>query len=331
MKSVSSVIIIIFLCICFFLLGILTEKTVLSKYMAELKNKESDFRSLTEERKFTNPLLDCEPDFVYINPKLEDIMNERVAFHNRSSSIAEISVYFRNLNGGGWYGVNERENFIPGSLNKVPLMMAAFRLSEEYPEVLTRKFLFDEISATFSNADSTGAVDKSEKYYGYYDVIEYMIKHSHNETAAFLLEIINEINPRFIEKVFTDLGIKAPDGQTVYEMNTKDYASFFRLLYNSTYINFKNSEMALFFLSETDFKDGLVKGIGENIIISHKYGQISDKKLMQLHDCGIVYYPGNHFILCVMVKGYDIAKMASVIQDISKVVYDEVKNQVVLQ
>ena len=123
------------------------------------------------------------------------------------------------------------------------------------------------------------------------------------------------------------MGLRLPQKGQTYQINSKDFASFFRVLYNSTYINNKNSETALYYLSETDFNDGIVSGVDDNIIISHKYGQISNNKLMQLHDCGIIYYPDNNYILCVMVKGYDIKNMTTVIQEVSRAVYDEIKKQ----
>jgi len=273
-------------------------------------------------------LLDCEPNFRYIRPKLETVIIDKVNSFKKNQSIKQISVYFRELNNGAWYGVNEKEKFIPASLNKVPLMIAAFKLSEESPEILNLKFSFDESSGVFKKIDTSKTTDKKEKIYNLYDVLEYMIRYSSNETAGFLIDLLNSFNKNFVDKVFNDLGIKPPRAKEEYLMTIKDYASFLRVLYNSTYINNKNSEKALFFLSETEFKDGLVKGIDDNVVIAHKYGQISDNKLFQLHDCGIIYFPGNNYILCVMVKGFNIDQMAKVIQGVSKAVYDEIKTQV---
>lgn len=332
MKLNSNFLILFFLCICFFLLGILTEKVFLNKLSADLKKSKNDsFRSLTNDRKFTNPLLDCEPNFFYINSNMEKIITEKSSYYKKKPSIEQVSVYFRHLNNGSWYGINEKEKFIPASLNKVPLMIASFKLSEENPEILNYKFSFDEVAGSFKKIDNIDSFDKKEKIFSFYDVIEYMIRYSHNETAGFLIDLLNSVDQKFVDKVFLDLGMQPPSSNELHQVTTKDYASFFRVLYNSTYINNKNSEMALFFLSETEFKDGLVKGIDENIIISHKFGQISEGKLFQLHDCGIIYYPENNYVLCVMVKGYDINQMANVIQDISKAVYEEVKTQITNQ
>ncbi len=323
--KIQNAFIIIFLCICFFIFGVLSEKLFFNKYFLENKlNENKPYRSHSTERKFTNPLLDCNPNFTYVNPAIENIIINKINELNKKPSIEKISVYLRFLNNGAWFGINEKEKFIPASLNKVPLMIAVFKFSEAYPEVLKKTFFFDETLGVFSEM-SPAKTATGQKNYNLFDLVEYMIIHSHNETAEFLYDFINNHKKEFVESVFLDLGIEAPQKGKTYQITTKDFASFFRVLYNSTYINEKNSETALYYLSETDFNEGIVKGIDDNIIISHKYGQISDDKLMQLHDCGIVYFPDNNYILCVMVKGYNLKNMTSVIQEISKTVYTEIK------
>jgi len=325
--KIQNAFIIIFLCICFFIFGVLSEKLFFNKYFwGNKSDNNTPYRSLTTERKFTNPLLDCNPNFSYINPVLEDAIIKKIDELNKKPSIEKVSVYLRFLNNGAWFGINEKEKFIPASLNKVPLMIAVLKFSETQPDILDKTFLFDETLGIFNETTPSNTATNQKKY-TLMEVVEYMIKHSHNETAELLYNFINKYDNTFIGQVFFDLGIDAPQQGKTYQITTKDFASFFRVLYNSTYINEKNSETALYYLSETDFNDGIVKGIDDNIIISHKYGQISDNKLMQLHDCGIVYFPDNNYILCVMVKGYNLKNMTSVIQEVSKTIYTEIKRQ----
>jgi len=328
MKFSSNIFVTALFCAIFFILGILTYKLVISKpNIKEKKSDDKELRSQFVDRKFTNPLLDCEADYNYITPELENKILQKAEFLKKNSLIENISVYYRDLSNGSWYGVNEREKFIPASLNKVPLMIAAFKLSEEYPEVLNYKFTFNETLGVFKKIAQDEVLNNGQKTFGYYDLIEFMIRFSHNETAGFLIEMLNAIDNKFVSNVFLDLGLTPPSLKDVHQLTAKSYASFFRVLYNSTYINNKNSERALYYLSENEFKSGIVKGIEDNVIIAHKYGQIEEEKLLQLHDCGIVYYPGNTYVLCVMVKGYGFNEMQSVIQQISKTVYEEVKRQ----
>jgi hypothetical protein len=45
----------------------------------------------------------------------------------------------------------------------------------------------------------------------------------------------------------------------------------------------------------------------------------------ELHDCGIVYLPDNPYLLCVMTKGNDFAKMEKIIEEISRLSYERLK------
>ena len=331
MKKNSNFWVNIFLCLCFFALGVLSEKLIFHKYFVNRENQKNDSiaASSSNIRKFTNPLLDCKPNFSYISPKIESVIVDKVSSFKRNKAIGLVSVYFRDLNNGTCYGVNEKENFAPESLNKVPLMIAALKLSEQSPEILKLKFSLDEKSGTFKKVDSTEVKDKSEKLYNLYDVVENMIKSPQGETTRFLTDLMNSTSMNFSENVFIDFGLKQLSPKEQHPITTKDCAAFLSVLYNSTYINSKNSEKALSILAGTEFKDGLLKGIGkDSIMVAHKYGQTGDKKLFQLHDCGIIYYPKSNYILCVMVKGTDIEQMKTAIQSVSKAVFEEMKTQV---
>ena len=83
------------------------------------------------------------------------------------------------------------------------------------------------------------------------------------------------------------------------------------------------SEKLLSILSKTEYKGGLVAGVPDNIIVSHKFGERVIGDVYQLHDCGIVYYPNNPYLLCVMTKGTEFTKLEKVIQDISGMVYQD--------
>jgi len=100
-----------------------------------------------------------------------------------------------------------------------------------------------------------------------------------------------------------------------------------RILYNSSYLNFEMSNKALMLLTQTDFPNGLVAGVPDSVVVAHKFGEQKNGDEQQLHDCGIVYYQENPYILCVMTKGYEIPELASIIKEISQQVYNEVKQR----
>ena len=51
---------------------------------------------------------------------------------------------------------------------------------------------------------------------------------------------------------------------------------------------------------------------------------MDDQNIRQLHDCGIIYYPNNTYLLCIMTRGKDFKQLESVIAGISKTVYEVV-------
>ncbi len=104
--------------------------------------------------------------------------------------------------------------------------------------------------------------------------------------------------------------------------------SFFRILYNATYLDRIASEQILEILTKTTFSEGIVAGVPESTRVAHKFGSrelVDQSGSRQLHDCGIVYAK-NPYILCVMTQGRDFTALANFIKDVSAVTYNAVAN-----
>jgi beta-lactamase class A len=109
-----------------------------------------------------------------------------------------------------------------------------------------------------------------------------------------------------------------------------NYAIFFRVLFNASYLDKEYSEKAMELLAQSDFNDGLVAGLPRGVIVAHKFGErgnLPGSSDYQLHDCGIVYYPNHPYLLCVMSRGNDIQHLENSIAQVSRFVYDEIDNQ----
>lgn len=132
--------------------------------------------------------------------------------------------------------------------------------------------------------------------------------------------------------VFTDLNIPLPK-DVDYTLSVKEYASFFRMLYNASYLSREDSELALQTLSQAKFHGGITGKIPNNVVVAHKFGEremldASGNTVNQLHDCGIVYYTPYPYLVCIMSRGdTDINTLSNIIQDTSKTIYDEVSNK----
>jgi beta-lactamase class A len=274
---------------------------------------------------FTNPILDCENnnqgDESVISSKN---LNDKVSQLKNKYSLSHISLYFRDLNNGPWIGINEKEIFSPASLLKVPIMIAFLREAERDPSILEKKVLISQSdinqsihqNITFENLLNVGSE------YSLLDVTKSMIDKSDNTGVSVLLRNISSDS---IGGIFKSVGAPFIDTSTEVNIRVKDYAGFFRVLYNASYLDREKSEMALQILSQSEYTNGLVYSLPQNIKVAHKFGERSiDDTNMQLHDCGIIYYPGKPYILCIMTRGVDFKKQEKVIQELSKYVYDEV-------
>ncbi len=157
------------------------------------------------------------------------------------------------------------------------------------------------------------------------ELLRYSIVYSDNDATALLAM---QVGQKYALEVFKDFGIEVPSDNQDYLMRVRTYASFFRVLYNASYISKRHSEEALTLLSEVDFKEGLVAPIPDDIVVAHKFGERESPTLvdhMQIHDCGIVYTK-SPYLLCIMAQGTSAKDMLSTISSISKTVYNEISD-----
>jgi beta-lactamase class A len=84
------------------------------------------------------------------------------------------------------------------------------------------------------------------------------------------------------------------------------------------------SDKALGLLSKTAFKEGLVAGVPKEIKVAHKFGEQKNGTEQQFHDCGVVYYPNNPYVICIMTRGNSPDELKPIIKEISQKVYREV-------
>ena len=272
-----------------------------------------------------NPLLECADIENISNQMAKQIKIELEGYIKREKNVGKIStaaVYFRDLNNGPWVGINEKKEFSPGSLLKVPFMMSIFKMAEQDPSLLAKSLVYDGESENIEqNYPPPLKLEKGQTY-SVNDLVERMVAYSDNDA---ILALTQTIDMGAVRDTYTELGIDPPTRDD-YSIPVKTYASFFRILFNSTYLSISMSERALQVLSKSAWTLGLRAGVPDNIIVVHKFGERFevDKSNEQLHDCGIVYYPGLPYVLCVMVQGPEFDAMANFIKGVSELVYNSV-------
>lgn len=281
---------------------------------------------------FINKELACSPSlfiekhaYIEFKTSLEEFVDSKW----RSEEVEEVSVYFRDLKNGPTLGLNEHASFAPASLLKVPLLVSYLSLAEGDPELLERKLTYHTLKDVVLTQYITPKESiKENTSYTIRELLTYLIKYSDNKSYIILLKYLEQIRPGedFFGQTVVDLGIIDPDGILDEVITVKSYASIFTQLYHASFFKDKEtSETALSYLIDTDFNKGLVAGIPSGVKIAHKFGERAGfpQDIKQLHDCGIVYYPENPYLLCVMTRGQDMDKLANIISTISRMFYEE--------
>lgn len=290
------------------------------------------------DNEFVDPLLLCGISEDMESKKLssleEDINNELNKIENEN---IVSSVYFRELSTGLWLGINEDERYSPASLLKVPLMITYLKLAETFPEVLDQQHVYniEEDANAAQNFKGLEQFESGESY-SIRKLLELMIVQSDNNAKNVLDYLLYLNSKELAVEIYNDLGLKLPEelNEGTQFMSVKMYSYFFRILYNASYLNDADSNDALELMSHARFPHGIAASIPEDIKVSQKFGE---RKIVygdvredeyELHDCGIIYFPGSPYLLCVMTKGGDsFEDLSAVIKGISQVAYNYVKKQ----
>lgn len=246
----------------------------------------------------------------------------------KENVITDVSIYFRDLQNGPTLGIDEYSQFSPASLLKLPLLLAYYNLRENQPDLFEKQLIIKNLEKELTQSILPKESIQLNKTYSINDLLNYMIRYSDNQSYYVLLDYLHQISPEkdLLKETFDDLGIIDPKDFLDNTISVKSYGSIFVQLFNTSYFSQKEtSESALNLLIESDWRKGINAGVPVEIEVAHKFGEREDFAggVIQLHDCGIVYYPENPYLLCVMTRGYDLDKLAETIASISKMFYEE--------
>lgn len=279
--------------------------------------------------RYINPLLSCDSMNQKTDSEFRPLESELTGAINRLTDNTSISVslYFKELNSGHQTAINENAKYAPASLLKVPVMIAFYKMAESDLKILSQKLKYDG-SFDVNKQENFTPLDaiKPGVSYTVAELVERMIVYSDNNAMTLLS---NAVDMKALNEVFIDMGLTVPTPADDPDFITvKNYSRFFRVLYHSTYLSRESSEKALELLSRDKFFKGIVAGVPADIAVAQKFGERaifqnnSELQERELHDCGIVYDPGNPYLLCVMTKGgASFEKLTDIIRSISASVY----------
>jgi beta-lactamase class A len=283
---------------------------------------------------FINPLLECEiPEGAERPGELKSFRQDVEALVTsclRKGMADNISVYFRDLNDGPWFAISPEENFAPASLLKVPILITALRKAERDPSFLKIPItLPPDFAPDKGQAIPPLEVLEAGKTYTVEELLRRMIVYSDNRAVSIIDQLLSTEEQL---ATFRALGVGFHESATEpFNLSVASYASFFRILFNASYLNRDMSERALSLLASSRFQRGIRAGIPGTVTVAEKFGHwmipASEPTRQELHDCGIVYYPGRPYLLAVMTRGNDIPRLDSAIRLISAEVFRHVDEQ----
>jgi beta-lactamase class A len=266
--------------------------------------------------KYIKPLLGVENNCPSekFTPLIQTVSNE-IQTYKKNGVLNSASIYLKDFSSNEWIGINENEKYIPGSLLKIPILIAYLKMNEDHPGLLNKTFFYEK--SFYTDKDPTflsKSIEPGHKY-TVKQLLTYMVAYSDNNATQLLNANIN-VNVFF--NVFNDLGLSPPARDAVeYPISAKEYSLFMRALYNASYLTKDDSEFAAELLSECDFKQGIAKGLPPNVQLAHKFGESGNDVVQQLHESAIIYLNNKTYLVTIMTKGKDFNKLSDVISQIS--------------
>lgn len=307
---------------------------ILSPFQAERNAIPSEYADGTF--KFIRPQVETKDGRgIRLNRELRPFrykVNALVEENLKKNGVTSVSVYFRDLNNGNWFGIREKEKFSPKNNLKLPLMIAYFKQAEANPLVLRKSLLYQNMNNLPEQKHIKPVTELEQgRRYTVNDLIFRMI--AYDDAAAYSLLLANIPGER-LDKVFKDLYVEYDPHNNDDSLSLMGSAAFYRVLFNASYLNEEMSEKALRYLSKSSFKDGMASTIPTNIDIASKFGERiigaageNGQERYQTHEFGIIYHPHRPFLIGVMARGDDFNSLTRAIRDITRLVYDEVDGQ----
>lgn len=304
------------------------------------KNKTSEARSevaipvTASTHHFISPLLDCIESHKLDMRELrlfKPEINEYIDNIKRKHADLHVSYYFRDLNNGGWIGINEKEVFSPASLMKVPVMIALLKEAESNPGILNERVKYD--ASKFAQVDEESGFPKQDgNEFSLDEYLRQMIVHSDNASTIILLERIGDKRLNEAQKAL-NLQVEGITDPNANFVPVNRYSGVFRILFNASYLNKDMSEKALRLLSETVYNKGIRQAVPQQYAVAHKYGErdffdeAGNRNTLQLHHFAIVFYTGKPYLLGIMTRGANREVKEKIIYDLAKITFDEVDRQ----
>lgn len=268
----------------------------------------------------TRPLLSAEPSCE--SPRYAPLKSRIIALIDsarNSGGLGRASVYLRDFEKAEWMQVNGQEQFEPGSLMKVPTMLAKLMMAERNPAEANRTYRLDQELRLPHQQFPPSRELELHKTYSLMELLRFSIQYSSNRAEYLLLSSTGEDRYR---DLLLNIGLHDfPSGSNSYPLSAPDYAQFFKALYNASVLSPPHADSALDLLVHSDFALGIRRGVPQDVEVASKFGETGEGDHRQLHEAGIVYSGHRPYLIVVMTEGADSMLLADFIAEVSRVVH----------
>lgn len=270
--------------------------------------------------KYTRPLMYAEPvceslSMQGIKAQLEQLIGD----YRAQGLINNASIYLREFKNGEWISIGDDQKHSPGSLLKIPELIAFYKMNEKNPGYLDTKVKYDAAIPTTKKTHFLSKSIEVGKTYTIRELLKYMVEYSDNNATNLLNKIIDI--PTF-KKVFTDLGLPEPDwSASDYPLTAREYSTFLKVLYNAAYLDIRDSDACLELMRNSEFREGIRAAVPESAEVLSKFGEGGADASPDLSESSLVATESGTFLLTVMVNGKDIQQLPKIIRDISGMAY----------
>ena len=233
------------------------------------------------------------------------------------------NLYFEFLPTGTSIRISGDEQLVAASLMKVPAAMDMYRANEagrlniDNKVALQQSWLNNEYGSLYKKGAGYQISPR--------EASKIMLEQSDNTALAVVGNSIKgklKDSESSINSLDLDMTV---NGDGSISMNARGYSSIFKCLYFACYNTKDDSQTMLKQLTNSIFTSRIPAGVTDkNIKIAHKIGTNFNNNQ---NDCGIIYYPKNNYLLCVMIPGAESEQTDQHIANISKIVYDYINKQ----
>lgn len=229
------------------------------------------------------------------------------------------SIYYKNLETGASFGINENQIHKGASINKVPIVASLYKLAD------AEKIKLDE-RVTIQESDvqdyGTGTIRYQEmpQNYSLRNLAKLALNQSDN-TAAHVIDL--KIGEENVQTLVDDWGMKQTN-MVENQTSVADLSIIFQKIFNNEITTEANTKEFLSYMTDTDFEDRITKDLPSGTTSYHKTGDDEG----YTHDAGIIVTPNATYFLGIMTSdiGGKEDETKNIMSEISLTIYKELNN-----